>query len=202
MSLKFFFQTTLLILIVIIIIAFYLTFIAEKDKKLVKIDESEKKNNVSMESETSSELINIEYNSSDKNGNTFYINSRKATIGSDDNLDDQVNMENVVAIINLKDKGIINIKSKYATYSRMNHNTQFSSNVEISYIGNTIYSNNLDVSFSENKSSIYNDVIFKNNNMELYTDMIFLDMINGDINFKMNKETERVKLITTYEYVN
>ena len=59
MSLKFFFQTTLLTLIVIIIIAFYLTFIAENDKKLVKIDESEKKNNVSMESETSSELINI-----------------------------------------------------------------------------------------------------------------------------------------------
>ena len=51
----------------------------------------------------------------------------------------------MVAIINLKDKGIINIKSKYTTYSRMNHNT-ISSNVEISYIGNTIYSNNLEVS--------------------------------------------------------
>ena len=96
-------------------------------------------------------------------------------------------MENVVAIINLKDKGIINIYSKICNlYDKINHNTLFYNDVKINYLDNSIYSKNLDVSFHENKSSIYNNVVFENdNNMDLYTDMIFINMINGDINFKM-----------------
>ena len=113
-----------------------------------------------------------------------------------------VRLENVVSIINIKNKGIININSKNAIYDRVNNNTSFYNNVEIDYLQNSIYSQNLDLIFTEKFSRIYNDVIYKNDKLILNTDMMFIDMITGDIKLQMNEKEKKVKLIADNEFIN
>ena len=111
-------------------------------------------------------------------------------------------MKDVVAIINLKNKGIINIISSNAKYDRTSHDTLFYNSVNIEYLGNSIICENLDVLFSKNLSKVYNNVVFKNNNLELYTDIILVDLISGDIKLEMIEGSKKVRLKTKYNYVN
>ena len=111
-------------------------------------------------------------------------------------------MEGVTSIIFLKDKGQIIVYSNNAVYNKNNHDTSFYDSVEMVYMDNSILAENLDLKFSENKSTIYNNVVFKNNNLSLYTDKIFFDMVSGNIKFQMMDNTKKVKLITKNEFVN
>ena len=202
MKLKVLFKIILLMLIVIISVVFYYSFLFEKNKIASSTSKILKQNEVTLNKELTNELTNIEYNSFDSEGNAFYINAEKAII--DNKIDEKstVRLENVVSIINIKNKGIININSKNAIYDRVNNNTSFYNNVEIDYLQNSIYSQNLDLIFTEKFSRIYNDVIYKNDKLILNTDMMFIDMITGDIKLQMNEKEKKVKLIADNEFIN
>ena len=79
----------------------------------------------------SNELINVEYNSSDKYGNTFYLNAERAFISLEDQVDNEVNLQGVVSIINIKNRGIINIFSKKAIYNKKTSIIELFENVKI-----------------------------------------------------------------------
>ena len=202
MKLKVLFKIILLMLIVIISVVFYYSFLFEKNKIASSTSKILKQNEVTLNKELTNELTNIEYNSFDSEGNAFYINAEKAII--DNKIDEKstVRLENVVSIINIKNKGIININSKNAIYDRVNNNTSFYNNVEIDYLQNSIYSQNLDLIFTEKFSRIYNDVIYKNDKLILNTDMMFIDMITGDIKLQMNEKEKKVTLIADNEFIN
>ena len=114
MKLKFFFQVILFASIIAILIAFYYIFLLNKEEK----PSIAKEENIILDTQVSNELINIEYNSIDSDGNTFYINAEKAIIEFKDqsgvNDDDKVRLNGVISVINLKDKGIVNIFSNFA----------------------------------------------------------------------------------------
>ena len=63
-------------------------------------------------------------------------------------------------------------------------------------------SQNLDVLFTDNLSTIYSNVSYKNNNLNLTTDIILIDMLTGDIKLKMLNKDNKVNLITSYESIN
>ncbi len=111
-------------------------------------------------------------------------------------------MEGVVAIIDLNNKGIINIFSKNAIYDKLNHNTLFFNKVRAEYLNNQIFAGNLDVIFTEKFSKIYNNVIYNDNNNNLSTDEIIINMLTGDIKLKMKNKSKKVKLKTNYEFFN
>ena len=71
MRLKFFFQMTLFIAICLILLVFYYSFLktqnSQNSKNSELIKELDKDKNAKLENE----LLNIEYNSSDKHGNNF-----------------------------------------------------------------------------------------------------------------------------------
>lgn len=202
MKLKFFFQAILFASIIAILIAFYYVFLSNKDENPLIAKEED----IILDTQVSNELINIEYNSIDSDGNTFYINAEKAIIEFKDqsgaNDDDKVRLNGVISVINLKDKGIVNIFSDFAIYNKVNHDTLFYDNVEIEYLGNSISANNLDLIFSEKISRIYNNVVYKNNKLNLSTDKVLIDMISGDIKLEMHKKNQKVKLISKYEHIN
>ncbi len=202
MKLKVLFKIILLMLIVIISVVFYYSFLFEQNKIASSTSKILEQNEVTLNKELTNELTNIEYNSFDSEGNAFYINAEKAII--DNKIDEKstVRLENVVSIINIKNKGIININSKNAIYDRVNNNTSFYNNVEIDYLQNSIYSQNLDLIFTEKFSRIYNDVIYKNDKLILNTDMMFIDMITGDIKLQMNEKEKKVTLIADNEFIN
>ena len=130
----------------------------------------------------------------------YYINAEKASVYSEAENKNKVKLENVVSIINLKHKGIINIYSNKAIYEKITHNTLFYDDVRIEYLENVINSKNFDVIFSEEYSKIYNNVVLANDNTFLYSDIIFIDMKTGDINLKMIDKSKKVRLTTNYEF--
>tara|TARA_Y100001935_G_scaffold255546_1_gene269359 strand:- start:3522 stop:4130 length:609 start_codon:yes stop_codon:yes gene_type:complete len=202
MKLKLFFQGILFISIISILIAFYYVFLQNKNEKNL----ISKEDDLILDNEVSNELINIEYNSIDAEGNTFYINAEKAIIEFKDQSgidnESEVSLNGVISVINLKEKGIINIYSDYAIYNKLNHDTLFYDNVKVEYLGNSISADNLDLIFSKKISRIYNNVVYKNNKLNLNTDKAIIDMVSGDIKLEMNEKNKKVKLISKYEYIN
>ena len=202
MKLKLFFQGILFISIISILIAFYYVFLKNKNEKNL----ISKEDDLILDNEVSNELINIEYNSIDAEGNTFYINAEKAIIEFKDQSgidnESEVSLNGVISVINLKEKGIINIYSDYAIYNKLNHDTLFYDNVKVEYLGNSISADNLDLIFSKKISRIYNNVVYKNNKLNLNTDKAIIDMVSGDIKLEMNEKNKKVKLISKYEYIN
>ena len=201
MNLRIFLQGFLLITIISILLAFYYSFLAGNSTNNDNAGKNEKLSEINTDKKIANELTNVEYNSTDRYGNTFYLNAERAYISLEAKPDNKVSLESVVSIINLKNKGIINIYSTYATYDKLNHNTLFSENVKIEYLDNLIESENLDVLFTKNLSTIYSNVVYKNNNLNLSTDIILIDMESGDIKLKMLKN-KKVNLITKYEFIN
>ena len=201
MNLRIFLQGFLLITIISILLAFYYSFLAGNSTNNDNASKNEKLSEINTDKKIANELTNVEYNSTDRYGNTFYLNAERAYISLEAKPDNKVNLESVVSIINLKNKGIINIYSQYATYDKLNHNTLFSENVKIEYLDNLIESENLDILFTKNISTIYSNVVYKNNNLNLSTDIILIDMESGDIKLKM-LNNNKVNLITKYEFIN
>ena len=202
MRLNLILQVILILSILIIISILYYTFLLNKDSKTQILSENIERLDDNLDDKTANELINIEYNSSDKKGNTFYINAKRAIIELDENNNNRnkVKLEVVVSIINIKNKGIINVYSNNAIYDKIYHDTLFFNDVKIEYLDNSILSENLDLLFTKKISKIYNNVVFKNNYLNLNTDKIIIDMTTGDLKLEMNKKKEKVKLVTKYEF--
>ena len=144
MKLKLFLQIILSVSIFLILIIFYYKFFISNNQKTEINNKKNDFNEEIVENQLSNELVNIEYNSTDDEGNTFYINSERATVSFDGNQNNKVNLEGVVSIINLKNKGIINIYSNNAIYDKINNNTLFFNQVKIEYLDNEILSGNLE----------------------------------------------------------
>ena len=203
MNLKLTLQIFILLIIILISSAFYYGFfVAPENNKQVAESEAINFDKNIIDKKIYNELLNIEYNSTDEHGNTFYINAENASIKPDSGNENIILMSKVISIINLKEKGLINIFAENATYNKINHDTFFSNKVRIEYLDNKIYSENLDLLFTEKISKIYNDVVFNNNNINLSTDKILFNMITGNIQLKMNNNNDTVKLIAKNEFIN
>ncbi len=202
MRLKLIFQAFLALIILAIIILFYYSFIFEKNLDEISSEENLKKKEIVINKEIAEELVNIEFNSYDEEGNSYYINAEKAVIELDDKKKNLVKLYGVVSIINIKTRGIINIYSENAVYNKINHDTSFYNNVRAEYLDSWMISQNLDVNFTEKKTIIYNNVIYKNDQISLNTDKIFFNMSTGDIKLEMLDKTKKVKLETKYESFN
>ena len=118
---KYIFQIALILIIISISILFYFNFLYQKKTTnsqstfLLEEDKSE------IQEDVSSNLINIEYNSYDEDGNSFYLNAESATIKiqeTDLNEQNKVNLKGVVGVISLKEKGIVYIYAKNAIYNK------------------------------------------------------------------------------------
>ena len=194
MNIKTIFQIIISLIIVSILLIFYYTFFSNKSNEVSNLSKSIEKK-VTTDKNILSELVNIEYNSTDEDGNTYYINAEKATVDQLNPDKNEVTMEGVISIISLKNKVPIIIYAKNATYNKINNNTYFYNDINIDYLDKTISAENLDLIFTEKVSKVYNNVIFNSDNFNLYTDRILIDMISGDIKLGVINDTEKVKFI-------
>ena len=203
MRIKTLFQIVLLLIIFTILVFFYYQYILDKNQKLSENITEDQKDNINFNEKIVNELVNVEYNSSDKNGNTFYLNAEKAVVELEENANNnKVKLDKVVSVVTLKNRGIIYIYSNNAIYDKLTHDTFFFNNVKIDYLNNSIFSGNLDLIFTEKICKIYNDVMYKNEKLYLNTDKILIDIDTGDIRLEMLNKNEKVKLVTKYEYIN
>lgn len=131
---------------------------------------------------------NIEYVTSNKNGDIFKIFAEfgKTNIKDTNILD----LENVNGTIASEMRPQIYISSKYAKYNYSNQNSKFYNNVIINYDNKIITCDNLDLNMTENIAVGYDNVIVKDGNSVMKAQNITLNIITKDISINSKNKIE------------
>ena len=193
MNKKVIIQLLLLItLIGIIISVFFLYFNEEKN-----IKESNTITNKTIETEIDSEtgtlIKDLNYSFSDPSGSYYELFSELGEIDINDS--DKMLMTNVIANIYLKNSSPIKIVSKYANYNKINHETNFFENVEVTHLIHKANSENLDISFKKNMAIMYNNVVYNKPGTQLIADRLEIDLISKNTKILMDNKSEKIKII-------
>ena len=135
-------------------------------------------------------IENLKYLSTDKEGNEYKIEAKKGNIDKDN--PDIIYLENVVAIILLKNSEYISIKSNFAKYNSKNFDTLFNDAVSVDYEDNLLTGNFLDLSFENNLVSIYDNVRYLNGFSSLSADKAEIDILNKKTKIFMESPGKKV----------
>ena len=192
MSKKFFLQIILFSFIILIIGGtFYYINKEKKNNQELSIVETEKNQN--KETKKKSSIIkNIKYTSADSEGNKYEIIAKLGEV--DLNNQEIINMQNVKAIIALKDSQIIKINSDFAKYNTKNYDTQFSENVLMTYDDHIIRSQNLDLFFEKHIAQAMNNLVYENSTSRLRADKIEIDLITKNSKIFMYNKKKKIKI--------
>ena len=192
MSKKFFLQIILFSFIILIIGGtFY--YINKEKKNNQELSNVETEKNQNKESKKKSSIIkNIKYTSVDSEGNKYEIIAKLGEV--DLNNQEIINMQNVIAIIALKDSEIIKINSDFAKYNTKNYDTQFSENVLMTYDEHIIRSQNLDLFFEKHIAQAMNNLVYENNTSRLRADKIEIDLITKNSKIFMYNKKKKIKI--------
>ena len=179
----------LFIISIIIILVFY--FYSNNLKKKEKIQTNIE--NTSEENIYKSNIIkDVRYQTKDQQGNEYIINALLGEIDfSNSNI---IYLTDVNALIKLKNKNNVYIKSDYGKYNSDNFNTIFSKNVTIDYLENRIIGEYLDFSFERNSMIISRDVVYTNPENTLKADVIEVDIKSKDTKIFMFDNQKKVNI--------
>ena len=185
MTRKIFFQ---LILLLILAIITSLLFFKYFKKTNVEVD---LRSNIEQSINTSESLIeDLKYLSTDKEGNEYKIEAKKGNIDKDN--PDIIYLENVIAIISLKNSELISIKSNFAKYNSKSFDTLFNDAVIVDYEDHLLSGNFLDLSFEDNLVSIYDNVQYLSGISSLSADRAEIDILNKKTKIFMESPGKKV----------
>lgn len=162
-----------IIALALFLFTYNLEFFKKNKKNLtnnIKIEDKKK-----IDENVSSILEKISYNKTDDKGNIYELQSNFSEIKKD-NID--INYMKTVSIkITLTDGKIINITSDNGIYNQKTTDAWLSENVIIKETDRYIYSDNLDLKFTDSFIVAYNNVLYKSDESEAVADKIeiFLD---------------------------
>ena len=177
----------LLLIFLLAVITFFLFFKYFKKTNI----EDDLRGNIEQSMNTSESLIeNLKYLSTDKEGNEYKIEAKKGNIDKDN--PDIIYLENVVAIILLKNSEYISIKSNFAKYNSKNFDTLFNDAVSVDYEDHLLTGNFLDLSFENNLVSIYDDVQYLSGFSSLSADKAEIDILNKNTKIFMESPGKKV----------
>ena len=165
-------QIVLFFILLIIIFSFYYEYFFSKKK--IKNLTNQNLNLEVIDSENNL-IKNLEYLSTDKNGNEYLITAEYGEISN--SKDGVILMTNVNAQIDFLEKGKVYLTSDFAKYNTLNLNTNFSKDVVLQYAGHEITSENIDLSFRENFAWVYNNVFYKSSTNQLFADKLEIDLL-------------------------
>ncbi len=166
-----------------------------KSNENVVLKNNIKKNDLKLNNNSSNELKNltkeIEYISTNKNGDTFKIFAKygKTNLKNSSILD----LEDVNGTIMLSSGSKINITSDYAKYNYDDQQTDFINNIKLNYDGKLISCDNLNIKINENIAIAYNNVVIKDNKSMIKADNVQINLITKDINLNSENITKLIK---------
>ncbi len=185
-------QYSLLLLIIIITVSFFNVYIFKKEDASI---------NNKIKKEVKSDTIkDLQYLSSDAEGNTYQINAESG-ISSEENVD-LIYLNDVNAKIIFDNNRVITVTAKKAKYNNNNYDTDFYDNVTLVYGNHHLTSDNLQVKFSENYAKISDNVIYKDFFTKLYADMIEVDLLKRTSKISMFKDEGKVKIKHNHDGLN
>jgi len=196
-------KTTIQLLAFFIILIFLYFFIKStflKDQKnIVNLDQDENKiledktiEELKVEKDETNIIENLSYISIDDEGNEYIL---KAKYGKESKKDSNIIiLEEVVGIINLKDKSNIEIKSDFAKYNSITFDTNFYENVLGFFEESKVSSDNLDLFFKNNEAIMYNNIQYIDKNTLAVADEVSFNLLNGDVNIKMFDKNKKIQI--------
>ena len=196
-------KTTIQLLVFFIILIFLYFFIKStflKDQKnIVNLDQDENKilddkaiQELKVEKDETNIIENLSYISIDAEGNEYILNAKYGKESKKDS--NIIILEEVVGIINLKDKSNIEINSDFAKYNSITFDTNFYENVLGFFEESKVSSDNLDLFFKNNKAIMYNNIQYIDKNTLAVADGVSFNLLNGDVNIKMFDKKEKIQI--------
>ena len=182
----------LIILFTIIFSTFFLYFKKKENLKESNLPIIKEKESL-IDDETGTLIKDISYSFSDSSGNYYELLSEVGKV--DINNSDKIFMTNVLATIYLVDSSPVKITSKYANYNKIDHETSFFENVKVTHLMHIATSENLDISFSNNLASMYNNIIYNKPGTKLKADRLEIDLITKNSKIFMDNKTEKITII-------
>ncbi len=185
MTRKIIFQLILLLMLAMITLLLFFKYFKKTNVEVNLMG------NIEQPLNTNESLIeDLKYLSTDKEGNEYKIEAKKGNIDKDN--PDIIYLENVIAIISLKNSEQISIKSNFAKYNSKNFNTLFNDAVIVDYEDNLLSSNFLDLSFEDNLVSIYDNVQYLSGFSSLSADRAEIDILNKKTKIFMESPGKKV----------
>ena len=184
-------QLILIFILVISIALFYKIFFYEADEVVEIIDEKiiiqDQKTN-----QSENNLIkNLNYEIRIEQNNEYKISSELSEITYKNGVE-LVLMSNVTAILKDQKNRVMFIKSDKATYNNNNYNTNFENNVQIRYLDNEIFAENMNLNFVDNYISVLDKVKYNGPTGTLEADNIKINLITKKINIFMNNSNRKI----------
>jgi len=186
-------QFLLLITIFIIVFSTFFLYFNKKEKLKTSSLPIIKEKKLLIDDETGTLIKDINYSFSDLSGNSYELMSKIGKV--DINNSDKIFMTNVVATIYLVNSSPIKITSNYANYNKINHETSFFENVNVTHLIHKATSENLDISFNDNLASMYNNIVYNKPGTSLKADRLEIDLITKNSKIFMDNKTEKIKII-------
>ena len=184
-----FIQTGILSLIIIIIFFSYRFFLYEEKKKeenlFNKIDE-----NIIKKKDTNI-IQDLNYSSTDENGNIYKIFSETGVIDKED-----VNilyLKKVRAIIKIKNSGVVNLYSDFAKYNKSNLDTHFYENVELKFKNYNLTSSNVYLNYIKKKIKISDNINYYDKGNKMTADVIEYDLLAKTSKIYMLDQNNKIK---------
>ena len=184
-----------LVFIGLLIIFFTYFFNLEKKQPSEVVTETETKENEEFLEEGVNRFENVEYKGIDNTGNKFTIGSQFAEFKKEK--PELIFMENVECFFTFKDNTVLLISSKKGIYNNISNDMQFSEDVRMDYLENTIFSDRANFNNYENQLLIAGNVRGDGPTTNLKADELDFDLNTKDLKISMYSE-ERVKIKTKF----
>ena len=184
-----------LVFIGLLIIFFTYFFNLEKKQPSEVVTEIETKENEEFLEEGVNKFENVEYKGIDNTGNKFTIGSQFAEFKKEK--PELIFMENVECFFTFKDNTVLLISSKKGIYNNISNDMQFSEDVKMDYLENTIFSDRANFNNYENQLLIAGNVRGDGPTTNLKADELDFDLNTKDLKISMYSE-ERVKIKTKF----
>ena len=186
---SFLIQTTILSLIIIIIFFSYKFLLYEKKNNSENLL-TETGNN-SFEIEDTNRIEDLNYSSSDNNGNTYEIFSKTGIIDKDSI--DVLILKKVKAVINIKNSGNVYVYSDFAKYNKSNLNTHFYENVELKFKNHNLTSGNVYLNYIKKKIKISDNINYYDKDNKMTADVIEYDLLTKMSKIYMLDQNNKIK---------
>ena len=174
-------------IILLILLVFYFTNIHKKSAEQYKKTPIELKNQLQIKDNTSNIIYNVEYETT-SNKVKYLIKADSGTL----NKNNKFFLNNVYAEAHLNDGTTIFIKSEEAIYDSNIQDTKFAINVMTKHEEQIIFSQKMDMIFSENYIKIYDDVFYKRADLDLTADIIKIDLNTKNLTILMEKKSDSI----------
>ena len=161
-------QIFLAILVLMILIFIYQKYFKKELNDSVIINKEEV-------IKTENNLINIEYESIDREGRRYIITAETGNFKKENS--ELIFMTNVNAKIFLLDGSVIYVDSLNAEYNTLVYDTKFYKEVKMKFLEHHIFCENLNIFFNKNLIEAFNNLNYKNSDIIMLADKIEIDLL-------------------------